>query len=113
MALVILAMALSKASEAISDAFYGLFMQQERLDRIAKSMIIKAPLSLIGLGLGFYLTGSVFWGVMGLAVARIVIMVSYDIRNASLSLDSSERQTTDGMRIDVPRPRWKAAILGG
>ena len=46
MALVILATGLSKASEAISDAFYGLFMQQERLDRIAKSMIIKAPFQL-------------------------------------------------------------------
>ncbi|HET9590216.1 MAG TPA: hypothetical protein VFO91_15630 [Anaerolineales bacterium] len=111
MALVILAMGLSKASEAISDAFYGLFMQQERLDRIAKSMIIKAPLSLIGLGLGFYLTGSVFWGVIGLAVARIVIMISYDIRNANLSLKSAEGPTTDGMPVDLARPRWKAAIL--
>src|SRR5690606_29728091 len=48
-ALVILATAGSKASEAISDAFYGLFMQQERLDRIAKSLMIKGPFSLVGL----------------------------------------------------------------
>ena len=110
-ALVILATGASKASEAISDAFYGLFMQQERLDRIAKSMMIKAPLSLIGLGIGFYLTGSVFWGVIGLAMARAVIMVSYDIRNANLSLKSSSGLITDSMPIDVPRPRWKATIL--
>lgn len=110
-ALVILATGLSKASEAISDAFYGLFMQQERLDRIAKSMMIKAPLSLIGLGIGFYLTGSVFWGVIGLAMARAVIMVSYDIRNAVLSLKSSSQLITDSVPIDLPRPRWKATIL--
>lgn len=110
-ALVILATGLSKSSEAVSDAFYGLFMQQERLDRIAKSMIVKGPLSLLGLGIGFYLTGSVFWGVIGLAAARAVIMVSYDIRNATLSLKSSSAPITGSIPIDLPRPRWEATIL--
>lgn len=110
-ALVILATGVSKASEAISDAFYGLFMQQERLDRIAKSMIIKGPLSLIGLSLGFFLTGSVFWGVIGLALARVVIMVGYDIRNASLSLKPSAKLVNHIIPTDLPRPRWDAATL--
>lgn len=110
-ALVILATGLSKASEAISDAFYGLFMQQERLDRIAKSMIIKGPLSLIGLGVGFYLTGSVFWGVMGLALARIVIMVVYDIRNATVTLNPSSNPFSHIIPKDFPRPRWNATTL--
>ena len=113
--LVILATALSKAVEAISDAFYGLFMQQERLDRIAKSMMIKGPLSLLGLGLGFYLTGSVFWGVIGLAAARALIMLVYDIRNATLTLSQSSTPTSISIRSlfpkDFPRPRWNAAIL--
>lgn len=108
-ALVVLATAVSKAVEAISDAFYGLFIQQERLDLIAKSMMIKGPLSLIGLGIGFYLTGSVFWGVVGLATARAIIMVGYDIRNASRHLDpSSNASRPQGL----PRPRWNAKILG-
>lgn len=85
--LIILAHGVSKAIEAVSDAFYGLFMQRERLDLSAKSMIIKGPLSLLGLGIGFYLTGSVFWGVVGIIVARLLIMVTYDIRNASMSLE--------------------------
>ena len=110
-ALVVLATAVSKASEAISDGFYGLFMQHERLDRIAKSMIIKGPLSLIGLGLGFYLTGSVFWGVMGLALARGVIMVGYDIRNATLSLNPSAKLIANLIPLDYPRPRWNRATL--
>lgn len=110
-ALVILATGLSKASEAISDAFYGLFMQQERLDRIAKSMIAKGPLSLLGLGLGFYLTGSVFWGVIGLASARAVIMVSYDIRNASKSLNQATKVVGERRPDDLPRPRWNSTIL--
>lgn len=108
---VILATAASKSSEAISDAFYGLFMQQERLDRIAKSMIIKGPLSLIGLGLGFYLTGSVFWGVIGLTLARVVIMVGYDIRNATLTLNPSTKLIFNFFPTDLPWPRWNAEIL--
>jgi len=110
-ALVVLATAVSKAIEAISDAFYGLFMQQERLDRIAKSMMVKGPLSLLGLGLGFYLTGSVFWGIVGLATARAVIMVGYDIRNATLSLNASARSTSALLPTAFPRPRWDAATL--
>ncbi len=109
--LVILATAASKAIEAISDAFYGLFMQQERLDRIAKSMMIKGPLSLIGLGLGFYLTGSVFWGVVGLAAARMLIMLGYDIRNASLTLGQSVTSIHRLIPSDFPRPRWNATTL--
>ena len=111
-ALVILATAASKSVEAISDAFYGLFMQQERLDRIAKSMIIKGPLSLIGLGLGFYLTGSVFWGVIGLTLARAVITLGYDIRNATLTLSPSSNVFDHIIPKDFPGPRWNAAILG-
>ena len=109
--LVILATAMSKSVEAISDAFYGLFMQQERLDRIAKSMIIKGPLSLIGLGLGFYLTGSVFWGVIGLTLARAVMTVGYDIRNATLTLNPSAKLMGHIIPKDFPGPRWNASIL--
>lgn len=111
LALVILATAASKAIEAISDAMYGLFMQQERLDRIAKSMMIKGPLSLLGLGLGFYLTGSVFWGVVGLAMARALIMLGYDVRNATLSLSQSSTSTHRFISKDFPRPRWNAGSL--
>jgi O-antigen/teichoic acid export membrane protein len=110
-ALVVLATAASKASEAISDAFYGLFMQQERLDRIAKSMMIKGPLSLVGLAVGFYLTGSVFWGVIGLTLARAVIMVSYDMRNATLSLSPSSKLFSHIIPKDFPGPRWNAPTL--
>lgn len=109
--LVILATGLSKSVEAISDAYYGLFMQRERLDRIAKSMMVKGPLSLVGLGIGFYLTGSVFWGVIGLALARAVIMVGYDTRNAASSLSPSQRASAERLPTDLPRPHWDARTL--
>lgn len=111
MALVIVAIGTAKAVEAISDAFYGLFMQQERMDRIAKSMMIKGPLSLFGLGMGVYLTGSVFWGVIGLALARVVILVGYDIRNVTLSLNPSSKLTSNIIPKELPHPRWNATTL--
>ena len=110
-ALVILATGASKASEAISDGFYGLFMQQERLDRIAKSLMMKGPLALLGLTIGFYLTGSVFWGVVGLAMARVAVMVGYDMRNATLSLRPSSNLARRLIPKDLPRPRWDASTL--
>lgn len=110
-ALVILATGLSKGIEAISDACYGLFMQYERLDRIAKSMMVKGPLSLLGLAIGFSLTGSVFWGVIGLAAARALIMLSYDIRNASLTLNPATKLISNIVPRQLPRPRWDRQTL--
>lgn len=111
MALVVLAIAASKALEAVSDAFYGLFMQHERMDRIAKSLMLKGPLSLIGLGIGFYLTGSVFWGVAGIAIARAMILVVYDLRNASLSLQLASKLAGTIIPKQLPRPRWNRKTL--
>jgi len=111
MALVVLAIGTSKALEAISDAFYGLFMQHERMDRIAKSLMLKGPLSLIGLSIGFYLTGSVFWGVAGIVIARAMILVGYDLRNASLSLKLSSESAGNIIPKKLPGPRWNAKTL--
>src|SRR5260370_6829836 len=43
-AAIILVVGLAKGFESVSDIFYGLLQQHERIDRIALSMFIKAPL---------------------------------------------------------------------
>ena len=58
-ALVILAIGLAKALESLSDVVYGLMQARERIDRIALSMMIKGPLSLVALGATVYFTGSI------------------------------------------------------
>lgn len=87
-AMVILAIGTAKAFESISDMFYGLLLQHERMDRIAKSKMLRGPLSLVALGIGIYLTGSVFWGAVGLAVTWALILVGYDVRSGALMLKS-------------------------
>lgn len=89
-ALVVLTIGLAKGFESISDVFYGLIQQHERMDRIAISMMIKGPLSLILLGAGLYLTGSVIWGTVGLVIAWAFVLFAYDIRSGSLLLEKQE-----------------------
>ena len=111
-ALVILAVGTAKAVEAISDVFYGLFIQQERMDRSARSMIMKGPLTLLGLGVGFYLTDSVFWAAMGLALARLVILLGFDIPNGAYSLRPSSKFITNMLPNMWPRPSWAFKTMG-
>ena len=56
------------------------------MDRIATSMMIKGLLSLVILGLGVYWTGSIIWGVAGLALSWALILLTYDINGASMLL---------------------------
>jgi len=79
LSMVIVAVAAAKAVESISDVFYGLMQQHERMDSISVSLIIKGLVSLTALSAGIYLTGSIFWGTVGLAAAWTLPLVLYDI----------------------------------
>jgi len=87
----ILLIGLAKAFEAISDIFYGLFQQQEQMDRIAKSMLIKGPLSLIALTVAVLLTYRVWAGAAALAIAWLAVLMLYDIPNGARILGVSRR----------------------
>ena len=81
--LVILAIGSAKAVESMSDIFYGLFQQRERMDLVACSMLIKGPLALIALASGFYLTRSLLTSVLGMAFCWAIVLLCYDIPRAS------------------------------
>ncbi len=113
--LVIVAIGIAKVFESISDVFYGLLQHHERMDRIAKSMMIKGPLSLLALGTGVYLTGSTLWGTAGLAVTWMLILVLYDTRSGALVLGSAMQKTrvTFGAatKHSALSPRWEKKKL--
>lgn len=94
--LIILLIGLAKAFESISDVFYGLIQQQERMDCIALSLMIKGPLSLLTLGLGVYLSGNVIWGVVGLVISWAIVAIGYDLRNGKLILKNTRRAIENG-----------------
>ena len=111
---VILVIGTAKAFESISDVFYGLIQQHERMERIARSLMIKGPLSLLLLGVGVYLTGSIVWGAVGLAVAWAIVLVCYDIRSGAFILKILPRTLGEEATVNVGmalRPRWHLSTL--
>lgn len=83
LAWVVLAVAIAKAAESLSDPFYGAFQQRERMDHISKSMIAKGLLALVGFTLVFGLTGNLEWSVAAIAMAWVTMLVIYDFRVTS------------------------------
>ena len=76
------------------------------MDRIAISLMIKGPLSLLMLGIGTWLTGNILGGTIGLAVIWAVVLIFYDIPNGAAILRASvqiEQVTPDRNRVLQPR----------
>jgi O-antigen/teichoic acid export membrane protein len=88
---VILLIGLAKIVESISDVLYGFFQQQEQLNRIAKSMIIKGVLSLAALTICVYLTRNIVWAAATLLITWSVGMFVYDIPKAMTLLRQVRR----------------------
>ena len=79
-AAVILALALAKAIETLSDIHYGLFQLNDRLDQTGRSMILRGTLAVAALTGGLYFTHSVFFGCIWVAVAWVVTLLVFDVR---------------------------------
>lgn len=118
--LVILVIGIAKAFESISDVFYGLIQQHERMDRIAIALMIKGPLSLLLLAIGVSLTGNVVGGAIGLAIAWGLVLFGWDLRNGRLILNTSlnGREESDLLADAEPvnnqnslYPRWYLKTL--
>lgn len=78
--LVIGFVALAKASESMSDVFYGRWQKWERMDRIAKSMLARGIGSLLALASVVRLTGSVAWGILAIFIVWLAVLLAYDAR---------------------------------
>jgi O-antigen/teichoic acid export membrane protein len=113
-ALIILLIGISKSIEAISDVFYGLLQQHERMDRIAVSLMIKGPLSLLLLTLGIYFTGTLWWGIVGLIAAWLFVLIISDIRSGVLLLRHLRATQRDSQTTVLPyamSPKWQPKVL--
>lgn len=114
--MVIIAIGLAKTVESISDIFYGLLQSQERMDRIAKSLMMRGPASLAALTIGIYLTKSVFWGVMGMVLIWTFVLFFYDLRNGAWIMEKMRQAQTsasDIKRNETLKPRWQLQTLIG
>jgi O-antigen/teichoic acid export membrane protein len=103
--LIILLVGLAKALESISDVYYGLIQQHEQMDRMAVSLVVKGPLSLLLLGVGIYISHHLVGGVLGLILAWTAVLVGYDIRSGIFILNNSTSK-----RAPL-HPRWHLKTL--
>lgn len=91
--LVVVMTAAAKALDLIGDTLFGLQQQHERMDRIAKSQIIRGVLQLGAVAAAAYATRNVAWAVTGQAAVSLIVLLTYDLRNA-------------GRLYQFPWPTW-------
>lgn len=106
--LVIMGVGLAKCFEALSDVFYGLLQQHERMDRVSISLIIKGAISLPCLGVAVFLTRNVLWGTVALAVSFVILLLTYDVRSGLLILRHASQQVSGAATSawQAIRPLW-------
>lgn len=80
---VILAVAVAKAFESISDIVYGSLQHEERMDRISQSMMMRGAAGVIGLWAGLYLAGSMLAGVLLMGAAWGFVLLTFDLQAVS------------------------------
>jgi O-antigen/teichoic acid export membrane protein len=101
-AAVILAVALAKGVETLSDIHYGLFQLNDRLDQTGRSMILRGVLSVAAMSCAIYLIHSVFWACIWVALAWAAALLLFDVRRGRLLVASTE----------VPRAPERGSALG-
>jgi O-antigen/teichoic acid export membrane protein len=82
MALTVVAFALSKGIESFSDIVYGFWQQRERMDLVARSLMLRGVLSLAALTACFAVLHSICIAVFGIAAAWGAVFVAFDIPQA-------------------------------
>ncbi len=76
---VVLMVGVAYAIESISDIYYARLQLHDRMAEIAKSLMARALLSVLGLAVATYVSGSLVWGIAGITLARITVLFGYDI----------------------------------
>jgi O-antigen/teichoic acid export membrane protein len=114
LALTICIIGLAKAFESLSDVYHGLLQQHERMDRVAQALLIKGPLSLVALVIGVMITGHIIGGAIGLALAWLTVLLTYDMHSTKLlDMTPTEAQIASNQALQATsgRPIWNLAVM--
>ena len=101
----VILLACAKSFESVSDVIYGLLQQNERMDRVARSKALHGGSLLLGLGLGAVVVGDIVGAISGLVVARLLVLLAYDLPAARWIA-----RTNTGQAL---RPRWDPVVMKG
>lgn len=75
---VIVLVAMAKGFEAVSEVFYGALQRTERMALIARSIVAKSVLSVVGVTLALWLTKSPIAGAAALVLSWAVVLFLFD-----------------------------------
>jgi len=98
--LTILGVSAAKAVESVSELLYGVFQKRERMDRIARSLLLRGVLALAALGSVVAASGSVPLGAAAFALSWLAVLLAHDVPTA--------RQLAGGARPLLPRCEARA-----
>ena len=107
---VIVLVGVAKAIEAVADILYGLMQKHERMDLIARSIVMRGVLSVLALGAGVYLTGRVLWGLVLVAAVWALVLAGYDLPTGGRLLGTGIRPRWE--RVDLVRLTGMSLPLG-
>lgn len=102
-ALVILMIGIAKSAEGISDTFYGLFQQHERMNLVAFSTIRRGILGFIALAVALLVTENIVWASAAFALAWIICLFPFDAKAGQFVLKNTQ--------TDSIVPRWNIPLL--
>jgi len=100
---IICLVGISKLVESHCDVFYGLFQQRERMDWLARSLIVRGIFGFALLALGTAISGQLVIGLACQAGSWLLVFLLHDLRMARIL-------ATDSRSSDLPlgqlRPDW-------
>lgn len=94
---MIAAVALMSTADALSDVAYGLLQQHEQMQKISQSLILRAALGLIAIGMTLHLTHNPVLAFVAGALIRFSIVCGFDWQNIRVVLAND---------IHARSPRW-------
>jgi len=104
---VVLMVGVAYGIETISDVYYARLQLHDRMAEISKSLMARAPLSLLGLAIITYFSRSLLWGLTGIVLARAIVCFGYDMRERTHGLRGHSKWFS---RSDGLTPRFDARV---
>jgi O-antigen/teichoic acid export membrane protein len=110
MALTIVAFALSKGIESLSDVVYGLWQQQERMDLIAKSLIMRGVLALAGATVCYAAVHTVWAAICGIAASWTVVFAAFDVRRGIMLANGLNQTIVPRFSVNRLKPLVRLSL---
>jgi len=105
---IVMLVGFAQALDFLSETYYGFMQKHERMDRISVSLMMKGPLSLAALCGAMYVTGSIVWAVIALALGRLTVILAWDAR---LGFAKPAGVTAPGKSAPAARLGWNSGEM--